>query len=98
MAFRVILHVAIWEVFDVVTGIKYREGHFIVPSSRRRVAPYSVRFSGPMGRYICNCPDWLNRRMKTGEDCKHCKAVRTFLDTASMRELEEALHDDENSN
>ena len=85
------------QVFVMDSKIKFREGHFIVPSSRRRVAPYSVRFSGMMGRYICNCPDWLNRKIKTGEDCKHCNAVRTFLDTASMKELEEALHDDENS-
>ena len=70
--------------------ITFHDGHFVVQSSRRRVAPYSVRCSGSFGRWICNCPDWWNRRIHTGEDCKHIKEVRAWLETASMKELEEA--------
>ena len=74
-------------------SITFHEGHFVVPSSRRRVAPYSVRYSGSFGRWICNCPDWWNRKIHTGEDCKHIKQVKEWLETASMTELEEADND-----
>ena len=78
--------------------ITFRDGHFIVQSSRRRVAPYSIRHSGTLGRWICNCPDWWNRKIHTGENCKHIKMVVEWLETASMKELEEADNDDESSN
>ena len=73
--------------------ITFRDGHFIVPSSRRRVAPYSVRHSGTLGRWICNCPDWWHRKIHIGEDCKHILQVKEWLETASIEELNEADHD-----
>ena len=73
--------------------ITFSDGHFNVPSSRRRVAPYSVRDSASFGRWTCNCPDWWNRRIHTGEDCKHITKVKEWLETASMEELEEADND-----
>lgn len=70
--------------------ITFSDGHFVVPSSRRRVAPYSVRYSGSFGRWICNCPDWWYRHIHDGTDCKHIKQVKEWLETASMEELERA--------
>ena len=74
--------------------ITFQDGHFIVPSSRRRVASYSIRHSGTLGRWICNCPDWWHRGLRDNADCKHIRAVKEWLETASMEELERADHDD----
>ena len=72
------------------TKVSFSDGHFNVPSSRRGVAPYSVRCSGTMNRWICNCPHWFYRCMHNGEDCKHITQVKEWLEMASMKELEEA--------
>ena len=72
------------------TKVSFSDGHFNVPSSRHGVAPYSVRCSGTMGRWICSCPHWFHRCLHNGEDCKHIAQVREWLEMASMKELEEA--------
>ena len=70
--------------------VSFSDGHFSVPSSRRRVAPYSVRCSESWGRWVCNCPHWFHRCIYSGEDCKHITQVKEWLETASMKELEES--------
>jgi len=44
--------------------------------------------SGIFGRWVCDCPDWQNRRRLEGTDCKHIRIVKEIIDTWSMEELE----------
>ena len=50
---------------------------------------YLVSWLKGMNRWGCTCPDFQHRRAANGQDCKHIKALRCFLESAGMKELEE---------
>lgn len=55
---------------------------------------YLVSWLKGMNRWGCTCPDYEHRRAANGQDCKHIKALRSFIDTASNERLGE-LKDNE---
>lgn len=49
-----------------------------VPSASDASKVYEVR--QPVDKFTCNCPDYMTRKIGTGEECKHGKAVRALVD------------------
>jgi len=74
--------------------ISWSCGHFVVQSHRKGVAPYSVKYSETLGRWMCNCKDWMYRKLYEGGDCKHILEVKGLLETASIEELEQIKRED----
>jgi hypothetical protein len=58
-----------------------------VPSHSNRSITYSVNFSSLLNRWVCNCPNWINRRMKEGTDCKHIKELLSRLDEEEVKNM-----------
>jgi hypothetical protein len=54
-------------------GVLYR-----VASKSDKTREYIIRWSDLLGRYTCDCPDWVYRRMYVGTDCKH---IKEYLET-----------------
>jgi len=65
-----------------------KRGVWYIPSFSSRRKLYHVRMSGIFGRWVCDCPDWQNRRRLEGTNCKHIRIVKEIIDTWSMEELE----------
>jgi predicted nucleic acid-binding Zn finger protein len=47
-----------------------------------------------LGRWMCNCNDWMYRKLYEGGDCKHILEVKGLLETASIEELEQIKTED----
>jgi hypothetical protein len=68
-------------------------GIWNIPSFSSRRKLYHVRHSGIFGRWVCDCPDWQNRRRLDDTDCKHVSQVKEILDTWPMSKLEMITHE-----
>ena len=68
-------------------------GIWHIPSFSSRRKLYHVRMSGIFGRWVCDCPDWQNRRRLDGTDCKHVSQVKEILNTWPMSRLEMIKHE-----
>lgn len=68
--------------------VSFNVNRFEVTSSQRLHAPYSVRFSRMLNRWICDCPNFRFRHMNEGGHCKHIDEVIELLETAPMAELD----------
>jgi predicted nucleic acid-binding Zn finger protein len=71
--------------------IKSKNGIFFLSSSRKNTVKRHIHYSALMKRWVCDCEDFAFRRMKEGGNCMHIIACLSFIDTASMEQLEEAL-------
>jgi len=60
---------------DRKPNIERTEKGYRVESTSKKGVFYHVTFSRALRFYVCDCPDFRNRRMQKGEICKHINAV-----------------------
>ena len=48
---------------------------------------YLIKWSNALARWMCECPDYQYRKAMNGQDCKHIKMLRAFIDKASLDDL-----------
>lgn len=58
-----------------MAGIKKSGNKYLVESSSKKGKFYEVDIKKP----FCNCPDFMFRELKIHGECKHLKAVRTYI-------------------
>jgi hypothetical protein len=63
-----------------VIAARSRPGYRVLSESDRS-KEYYVHFSKLTKRWECNCPNWLYRASKTGQNCKHVREVLSLLQT-----------------
>jgi len=62
---------------DIIAATpRTKDIEIVIRSTTDRNVKYTIRYSHLLHRLTCTCPDWIYRRMNSGEDCKH---IRGYL-------------------
>ncbi|MEI6914039.1 MAG: hypothetical protein WCL39_02790 [Armatimonadota bacterium] len=60
---------------------------FVSKSFTKDEGEYHPSIDTLNGDMICDCPDWVYRKSKTGEMCKHLQRAAANIERARKREL-----------